>query len=96
MLTKENDSPIDILKRAFSSATKEQCIIIGLLCWGLWFRRNKWIREKVNMSVSGVNLMVGNMLADWRKTQEIVSNRTVATRVNRKQWCKSQEGWIKN
>lgn len=46
----ERDSVKSILKRAFSLANTEQCMIIVLLCWGLWSRRNKWVWEKVVMS----------------------------------------------
>lgn len=39
--TEENDSTMIVLKRAFNSANKEQCMMICMLCWGLWFRKEQ-------------------------------------------------------
>lgn len=37
---------MQVLKQVFITSTKAQCIQIGLLCWGLWVRRNHWVWDK--------------------------------------------------
>lgn len=64
------DTVVDILKRILLTGDKEKCVMVGLFCWSLWTRRNKWIWDRVNMSIFGVKVMAFNMLADWRRGGE--------------------------
>lgn len=45
------------------------------------------------MSVFGVNVMVSNLLHDWKRAQEKKNgNKTGTQQTN---WCKPLQGWIK-
>lgn len=62
--TEEGGSVLQILKQAFASSTKAQCVQIGLLCWSLWVRRNSLVWDKKVMSAFGVNSMAVNLFQD--------------------------------
>ncbi|XP_017239320.1 uncharacterized protein LOC108212100 [Daucus carota subsp. sativus] len=93
--TEEGDSVLCVLKRALQSASKEQGLLIGLLCWCLWFRRNKWVWERNNMSTFGIKSLAVNMLTDWRKALEQGERRTGGVQVQQRQWSKPPAGWLK-
>lgn len=38
-----HDTVKTILQRVFAVTSRDQCAMIGLLCWGLGYRRNKWV-----------------------------------------------------
>ena len=65
----------DVLQRVFACGTRDQVVLIALLCWNIWNRRNKWVWDKVNMSVFGVQEGAMNLLYDWRKAQQGVSKQ---------------------
>lgn len=65
-----HDTVMTVLQRVFDVNNKDQCAMVGLLCWGLWFRRNQWVWEHVTQSVYGMKAMVFNMLTDWKKAKE--------------------------
>lgn len=54
------DATFVVLQRAFDVCTKDQCVFIGMLCWSIWNRRNKWVWEKANGSVFGVRAAATN------------------------------------
>lgn len=58
------ETVMDTLMRICRTGTKDQCAIVVLLCWSLWFRRNKWVWERVSTSVFGIKAMALNLLAD--------------------------------
>lgn len=60
------DKAFDILLRVFSAGTREQLVLVALLCWNLENRRNKWALEKINMSGFGVRQRVMNLWSDRR------------------------------
>ena len=68
----------DVLQQVFASGTRDQVVLIALLCWNIWNRRNKWVWDKVNMSVFGVQEGAMNLLYDWRKAQQGVSKNISA------------------
>lgn len=90
-----NESTAEVIKRVFTTETTDKCALVGLFCWGLWSRRNKWVWEKINMSVFGVRTMGLNMLAEWSRAQEIAEKSVDRTRSRSKSWCKPPEGWVK-
>ena len=65
----QDESIIDIFKRLFTTGTKEQYVLVAVICWSLWNRRNKWVWDKVDMSVFGTKNAALNLLADWRKAR---------------------------
>lgn len=69
--TGESETGMQVIRRVFSTATKDQCLRFGLLCWGIWMRRNKRVWGRVCMSVSGVKHMVMNLIADWNRAREV-------------------------
>lgn len=91
----QNDTVMDIFQRMFQAGSKEQCGLIGLLCWGLWSRRNKWMWEKINTSVFGVKSMVFSMLAEWQQSLKVNNKQSGATQGAEKKWVKPAPGWIK-
>lgn len=65
------DTVLQITKRVLNNGNKDQGAMFGMICWVLWYRRNKWIRERVTMSVFGVKSMALNMKSDWNKAREV-------------------------
>lgn len=59
-----------VLRRFFDTHDKRKCVLVGILYWGLWYRRNKWVWERVTQSIFGLKSMVFNMLVDWKKVKE--------------------------
>lgn len=45
------DTVFDVLQGVWQNGTQEQFITVGLFCWSLWSRRNKWVWDKVQVSV---------------------------------------------
>lgn len=64
-----SDTIFDLFRRVFARCNREQCGLMGLICWSMWNRRNKWIWVKVNMSVFGVKANALNLLTAWKKAQ---------------------------
>ncbi|XP_074352984.1 uncharacterized protein LOC141692144 [Apium graveolens] len=58
-----------IIRRAFDTFSKEQCGLLGMVCWSLWRRRNKWVWIKANGSAFGVVSAAKHLLSDWRQAQ---------------------------
>ncbi|KAL8156414.1 hypothetical protein AgCh_001488 [Apium graveolens] len=91
----QNDTVMSILKRVLEVGTREQWIMVGLMCWSLWTRRNKWVWERVHMSAFGIKAMALNLVADWKRARASEgANRSVTTE-HCKTWVKPPEGWIK-
>lgn len=84
-------SMLQNLKQVFSTSNLKLCVKIGLLCWGLWVRRNKWVWNRKNMSVFGVNAMAENLLRDWERVQE-EQQQKISTGTLIKKWCKPPPG----
>lgn len=92
---RNNDTALEVLKRVFNAGTGDQGIMVGLLCWSIWCRKNKWVWDKVIMLVFGVRAMAMNLLADWNRAREDdckYKNQQPGGTVH---WCKPSVGWIK-
>lgn len=84
-----------IFKRVFTTRTREQCVMLGLFCWSMWFRRNKWVWDKVTMSVFGVKSMALHILQDWRKAVERDQNQGSSRQQVARHWQKPPPKWVK-
>lgn len=72
--------------------SRDLCAMIGIVCWGLWNRRNKWVWERANGSAFGVKSGALNLLADWRKAQETRSSHTGSSVSGAQRWCRPPAG----
>lgn len=90
-----NDKFLDVIKRIFRICTKEQSALVGSFCWSLWDRRNKWVWDKINISVFGVKSTVFNLLTDWRKAQEKDDKIRSNSECSSRHWLKPPQGWLK-
>ncbi|XP_074346145.1 uncharacterized protein LOC141684908 [Apium graveolens] len=82
------DTTTEVLKWVFTTARTDQCALVGLFCWGLWSRRNKWVWKRINMSIFGVKTVALNMLADWNQAQTIAVKSSDKTITRNSSWCK--------
>lgn len=85
----------DILKREFMGGNRERWAKIGLLCWGLWTRRNTWVWEKKPLSVFGVRSMAMSLLQEWQQSRENAEQGNRRLKQQGRKWCKPPEGWVK-
>lgn len=53
-----------IFLRVFEACTREQCVQIRMLTWGIWSRRNKWVSERVYGSAFGVKAAATQFLTE--------------------------------
>lgn len=53
-----SEMTFSVIRRLFDSSSREQCVMLGMICWSLWNRRNNWVWEKANGSAFGVNLQL--------------------------------------
>lgn len=90
-----DDTVIHVLQKFFSTNNKEKCGMVGLICWGLWYRRNKWVWDRVNQSVFGVKSLACNLLATWKKARTEVSNVRSQQHIGDRVWSKPPPGWLK-
>lgn len=49
-----HESVFDVLHRMFDRGSRDQCVWLGMYCWSIWNRRNKWVWDKANGSAFGV------------------------------------------
>ncbi|XP_074352378.1 uncharacterized protein LOC141691547 [Apium graveolens] len=73
--------------------SREKCVQIGMVSWGLRNRRNKWVWDRTNGSVFGVMASTNHLLKEWREAQI----RDVGGRQQggARKWEKTAEGWFK-
>lgn len=69
------ETVLDILQHDFEFLSLEKCALIRLVCWILWYRRNKWVWDKVNKSIQGMKNVAMVMLQDWRTAQDVAQQR---------------------
>lgn len=89
------ETALDIFKRLFATGTMEQSVLIATLCWSLWNRRNKWVWNKVEMSVFGTKNVALNLLADWKRAQQDKVKYKLGLSPSSRRWQKPQVGWAK-
>ncbi|KAL8113024.1 hypothetical protein AgCh_020371 [Apium graveolens] len=75
MQVSRGEGIMNILQRIFDTLSQEKCTLIGIVCWSLWYRRNKWVWDKVNKSVHGMMKEAMAMLQDWRDAQDVTQQR---------------------
>ncbi|XP_074326958.1 uncharacterized protein LOC141664898 [Apium graveolens] len=93
---RNNDTVLKVLKRVFNAGTGDQGLMVGLLCWSIWCRRNKWVWDKVSMSVFSVRAMAMNLLADdWNRAREDDCKYKNPQPGGTMHWCKPPLGWVK-
>lgn len=90
------ETSFDVLRHSFAACTRDEWVLIGMICWSVWNRKNKWVWERVNGSVFGVIVAARNLLCYWREAQ--VAKR-VGTCQGRQpvvsRWSKPPDGWFK-
>lgn len=91
----QTESCFELLVRLFQTVTRDQSSMIGMICWGLWNRRNKWVWDRVNGSAFGVKSAALNLLTEWRKARVIEGQAVRRTAVGMQVWSKPPAGWKK-
>lgn len=66
----QNESCLEFFVCVFQATVCDKCAMIGIVCWTLWNRRNKWVWERANGSAFGVHAAAINLLVDWETAQE--------------------------
>ena len=59
-----NPDIFETMQKIFSVSHKNQRALVGLFCWSLWNRRNRWVWDRVNTSVFGVTAAALNLFND--------------------------------
>lgn len=95
VFTGVEETGLEIFKRVFTSATKYQCAMVGMFCWGLWVRRNKWVWEKVVMSIFGVKHMAMQLLSEWNRARMKEEEHQNRSGTRNRNWSKPSAGWVK-
>lgn len=88
-----HDMAVDVIREAFSTGTTSQCVLIAMTCWSIWNRRNKWLWERVNGSVFGVQAAANNLLHDWQEAQAVRRANVAQVSVGGRKWKKPPLGW---
>lgn len=91
----QNDTSKEVLKRVLNTRTADQWTMLGLICWSIWCRRNKWVWDKINLSVFGVRALAMNLLADWNRAKEKSIKHLHQQSAGKQHWGKPPVGWIK-
>ena len=90
-----NETMVEVFKRLLTTATKEQNVLVVMLCWSIWNRRNKWVWDRIDMSVFGTRMAAVNLLMDWKRAQlEGIKQKPVIHSSSRR-WQLPQDGWVK-
>lgn len=90
-----NPDIFETMQKIFSVSHKNQRALVGLFCWSLWNRRNRWVWDRVNTSVFGVKAAALNLFNDWKKAQEEVKVTGIQKMLGDRRWCKPPAGWLK-
>ncbi|KAL8102066.1 hypothetical protein AgCh_026811 [Apium graveolens] len=90
-----HDTVFDVLKRVFENGSREQIALIGLFCWSIWNRRNKWVWDRNNISVFGVKSAAISLLDDWKKARQEDHNHSSVRNIATRTWNKPPPGWVK-
>lgn len=90
-----NDTVFTIFKRVFQTCKIDQVLMISMLCWNLWQRRNSWVWNHVQISAFGVQSKAASMFVEWQRASENSNGRTVHHASRARQWCKPPAGWVK-
>ncbi|XP_074347005.1 uncharacterized protein LOC141685825 [Apium graveolens] len=92
----ESATILQILGQAFRKCSREKQVMLSLLCWSIWYRRNVCVWDKKFLSMFGVQSMAMQLLQDWRRSQEELGTRMQrGSNENVTHLCRPPEGWVK-
>ena len=88
---------LTVLKCVSQTASRDQILLIYVLCRSIWQRRNDWVWNHVATSPFGVHSRACCMFTEWQRAREdnSVHNTQQHTMVRFWTWCKPLEGWVK-
>ncbi|XP_074378240.1 uncharacterized protein LOC141719767 [Apium graveolens] len=95
VLVVPGDTVFQVTKRVFQNGNKDQGAMFGMICWALWYRRNKWLWDKIVVSAFGIKSMALNMKSDWNKVRELEAKEGMQTQRRDSTWCKPPAQWVK-
>lgn len=81
--------------RLFERCTTDQCVLIAMISWAIWYRRSKWLCDKVNGSAFGVKTTAMHLLAEWKDAQVSSGMMNRQGGVGDCVWRRPPAGWIK-
>lgn len=84
-----------IFCRVFEKCTNEQCVLMGMISWGLWNRRNNWVWERINELAFGVRMATTNVLANWKEAQSLRAKKGTCNELGDRIWRKAMDRWVK-
>lgn len=88
------DTTFLVLRNLFSACTRNQCVLVCMICWSIWNRRNKWNWDRANESVFGVRAAATNLLHDWQEAQVVGRNTSSQGAGGIRKWQKPPLGWM--
>lgn len=91
----DEGNAVEIISKLFQNCTKEKLVLVAMVCWNLWNRRNKWVWEKVEVSVYGVQATARNMAEEWKKSRLEKQADKAVTWGSPRRWLPPPQGWIK-
>lgn len=90
-----HESAFKTFFKTFEACTREQCAQMGVITWGLWNRRNKWLWDRVNGSAFGVITTATKFITEWREAQTHSVGRGNHHVEGEHIWSKPTDGWVK-
>ncbi|KAL8115005.1 hypothetical protein AgCh_021723 [Apium graveolens] len=75
--------------------SREQCVEVAMLCWSLWYRRNRWIWDRANGTVFGVKNTASCLLQEWTEAQAREESRRIRGETGDRVWSLPLNGWLK-
>ncbi|XP_074326483.1 uncharacterized protein LOC141664429 [Apium graveolens] len=91
----EHETPKEVFDRVFHQGSKDQCLEVTMLCWSLWYCRNKWIWDRANGSIFGVRNTTNCLFREWAEAQAREENMKIGGKVGDRVWSKQSTGWVK-
>lgn len=89
------DTTTMVIIRSFEGCTRDHCVLVGMVCWALWSRRNNSIWNGANGLAFGVKASAMNLLNDWREARVIDSCGSCNVAVGSRVWTRPPLGWLK-
>lgn len=89
------DNVMTFLERVFQHCSRDQCGMVGMVCWNLWQRRNNWVWNRSNASSFGIQSKAYSMLYEWNRAKEEEPRNNNQQQISSRRWSKPPERWIK-